>query len=68
MKKGYLDPEIERRIQEANRKFKEEQRRKMLERLKEFRPLDEQSKRFFRAFGFEYCEDLSALIQALIGG
>jgi len=68
MQKRYFDPEIERRIREANRKFQEEQRRKMLERLKQFRPLDEQSKRFFRLAGWDYCEDLSALVQALVEG
>ena len=68
MKKGYLDPEIERRIREANRRFREEQQRKLLERLRGFKPLDEQSRRFFRLAGWDYCEDLSALVQALVEG
>jgi hypothetical protein len=55
-------------IWKADKEFKEQQQRKLLERLRGFKPLDEQSRRFFRLAGWDYCEDLSALVQALVEG
>ncbi|MEM1784532.1 MAG: hypothetical protein QW800_08860 [Candidatus Bathyarchaeia archaeon] len=66
-KRGYKPiPELETKIQEANRKFEEWRRQLLLERLKSFKPLDEETRKRFAELGWEYDEDLSALVWALI--
>ncbi|MEM2170013.1 MAG: SWIM zinc finger family protein [Candidatus Bathyarchaeia archaeon] len=58
--------ELEEKIWKANKEFMEEKRREILEKLKDFKPLDEKTRKEFRLVGWEYDEDLSALVWALI--
>lgn len=53
-------------VWKANKKFKEWKRKMLLERLKGFKPLDEETRRAFREAGWEYDEDLSAMIHILL--
>jgi len=68
MRKKYFNPEIEEKIRRANEEFKKWRINLLKEKLKEFKPLDEETKKLFKSLGWEYREDLSALAQALIEG
>jgi len=57
---------LEEGVWKTNKKFEEWKRKTLLERLKGFKPLDEETRRAFREAGWEYDEGLSAMIHILL--
>ena len=55
----------EERVLEANQKFEEWRRNLILEKIKRFKPVDEETKKVFKALGFEYDDSLSATLSIL---
>jgi len=65
-KRGYKPiPELEAKIQEANKKFEEWRQNLIKEKLKSWRPLDEEAKKRFAELGWEYDEELSKIMYIL---
>jgi len=55
----------EEKIWKAMKEFEEWRRNLILEKIKRFKPVDEETKKVFKALGFEYDESLSATLSIL---
>ena len=55
----------EEKIWRANKEFEMQRSRQIQEKLRRFKPLDEETKKVFKALGFEYDESLSATLSIL---
>jgi len=58
--------ELEEKIWKANMESREWQRRLLIEKLKDFKPLDKETKKRFAELGWEYDEELSKIAYILM--